>query len=299
MFLRILKWTLVSLVALVVTLCIVALVGLQLAERKRQRVIEVSVAAVPYSVDPGAVSRGRYLFETRGCANCHGVDGAGRVFENNSRGIRLAGPNLTPTGVVAAYTERDWVRSIRHGVAPNGRPLRVMPSEDFNRFTDDDVAALVAYMRNLPPANGGSAIIELPWIANVAYGFGLFPDAASRIDHSLPPARTVPEGITAEYGAYVASMCVGCHGTDLAGGRIPSGPPDWPPAARLAPGEGSVMVRYPDAEALMRLFKTGTRPDGSKVAVMSFESLAKFSETDVRALYLHLKNLPTPTPSRR
>jgi len=93
----------------------------------------------------------------------------------------------------------------------------------------------------------------------------------------------------------VANMCLGCHGAQLAGGKIPGGPPDWPAASRLAPGEGTVMARYPDAESMMRLFKTGKRPDGTPVQVMPFESLREISETDMRALHLYLRQLPPPT----
>lgn len=83
-------------------------------------------------------------------------------------------------------------------------------------------------------------------------------------------------------------MCLGCHGQQLLGGRIPGSPPDWPPAPRLAPGEGSVMANYPDAESLIRLFRTGKRADGSAVRVMPFESLRETNETDLRALHLYL-----------
>lgn len=55
------------------------------------------------------------------------------------------------------------MRSIRHGLAPSGRPLRLMPSEDYNRLTDDDLAAVVAWVRQLPPASGNlRPTIELP-----------------------------------------------------------------------------------------------------------------------------------------
>jgi hypothetical protein len=43
---------------------------------------------------------------------------------------------------------------------------------------------------------------------------------------------------------------------------------------------------------MLRLFRTGKRPDGSDVLVMPFGSLRNMSETDVRALYLYLKTLP-------
>lgn len=269
--------------------------GTQMGESRMHRKVEVAVQPVAYVDDARSLERGRYLFTSRGCVDCHGANGAGRSFvEDAGAGLHIRGANITrgPGGVVADYRPEDWVRAIRHGVAPGGRPLMVMPSEDYNRLTDDDLAALVAHVRALPPVAGGPAIVQLPLPARVLYGWGAMQDAAAKIDHSLPPAQPVPEGVTKAHGAYVANMCLGCHGPQLAGGRIPGAPPDWPAASRLAPGEGSAMERYPDAESLMRLFRTGRRADGSAVRVMPFESLREVSDTDMRALHLYLRSLP-------
>lgn len=278
----------------VVLLAVIALgLGLMLAERKMQRHVDVSARPVALREDAASVERGKYLFASRGCVDCHGSAGTGRTFVDDG-GLVIAGPNITngPGGVVAAYQPVDWVRAIRHGVNPQGRPLMIMPSEDYNRFTDDDLASLVAYVRSLPPATGQGATVKLPLPVKALYGFGAILDAAARIDHTLPPQQPVPEGVTLEHGEYVANMCIGCHGVGLMGGKIPGGPPDWPPASRLTPGDGSVMGRYPTAENLIALFRSGKRPDGTAVQVMPFESLREMSETDLRALHLYLKGLP-------
>jgi mono/diheme cytochrome c family protein len=126
----------------------------------------------------------------------------------------------------------------------------------------------------------------------VAYGFGAIPDAADRIDHKRPPEPPVAEAVSVEHGRYVAQMCLGCHGPKLEGGPIVGGPPDWPPAARLAPGDGNVMAaRYTDADVFVKMLRSGRRPDGTPIAVMPFEALAKFSDTDARALHLYLTSL--------
>ena len=167
-----------------------------------------------------------------------------------------------------------------------------MPSEDYNRFTDADLAALVAHVRGLAPVQGGTrAVVELPLPAWVMYGFDLAPDAAQRINHALAPSQPVPAGVTVKHGAYVANMCIGCHGEHLSGGRIPSGPPDWPAAANLTPGEGSAMVRYPDEAAFVAMVRSGKRPDGTPIRVMPFESLSKMDDVDLPALYAYLKTL--------
>jgi cytochrome c553 len=247
--------------------------------------------------DGAALERGSYLYASRGCVDCHGANGAGRLFLDDGNGLRIAGPNITtgPGGVVAGYRPEDWVLSIRHGVNPQGRPLMIMPSEDYNRLTDDDLASLIAYLRALPPTAGEGAVVELPLPVRALYGLGYIKDAAARIDHTLPPSAPVPEGVTVAHGEYVASMCQGCHGAGLAGGRVPGSPPDWPPAANLTPGGGTALALYPDADSLIAMFRSGRRPDGSAVKVMPFESLSEMSDTDLRALHLYLKSLP-PRP---
>jgi mono/diheme cytochrome c family protein len=291
------RWLKRGVMALLVLIALAAaalFAGDQLARRKMQRKLDIAVKAVPVREDAAALDRGRYLYASRGCVDCHGAQGNGRMFLDDGKGMRIAGPNISPGpgSVVAGYAPEDWVRAIRHGVGPNGRVLMVMPSEDYNRFTDEDLASLVGYIRKMEPAAGGAAVLELPLPVRAFYGFGLMHDAASKIDHALPPAQPVAEGVSVAHGAYVANMCLGCHGAKLEGGKIPGGPPDWPAAAKLTAGEGTSMTRYADAEAFARMFKTGQRPDGTPIKVMPFGSLGQMNDTDVRALFLYLKSLP-------
>jgi len=125
------------------------------------------------------------------------------------------------------------------------------------------------------------------------YGAGVIPDAYEKIDHRLQPAAPVATGVTVEHGAYVANMCVGCHGPGLSGGRVASGPPDWPPAANLTPGQGSVMGLYDRPEKFVAMMRTGKRPDGSAVdKAMPFETLKSLNDVDLQAIYAFLKTLP-------
>jgi mono/diheme cytochrome c family protein len=287
-----LRRTLVGVLSVGVLLAIGVGAAVWNGERKRARVVELPALKTPALVDDAAArERGAYLYASRGCVDCHGADGAGRVFVD-SGALRLKGPAIhSGAGSVAQnYKAEDWDRLLRHGVKPDGTPAMIMPSEDYNRFTDADFVALVAYARALRPAGGGAAEIVLPLPVRALYGAGVIQDAAAKIDHSLPPQTPVAEGINVEHGQYVANMCKGCHGPELAGGKIPGGPPDWPPAAKLTKGEGNAMDRYPSADALAAMFRGGKRADGSVVRVMPFESLSKMSDTDLRALHLYLKS---------
>jgi mono/diheme cytochrome c family protein len=297
------KWIKRGLIAVVVLAVLAAgalFAGVQLADQKMNRRLNVPAYALTLPTDTASLERGKYLFSSRGCAECHGANGAGRVFID-SGGLRAKAPNInTGAGsVTKSYSVGDWERAIRHGIKPDGRPVFIMPSEDYNRLTDADVAALVAYASHLPPTEGGGAEFTLPLPVRVLYGFGAIPDAAARIDHAMAPSKPVPTGVTVEHGAYVANMCIGCHGPGLSGGKIPGGPPDWPAAANLTPGEGSVMGRYADGKTFAAMLKSGQRPDGAKVPVMPFETLRELSDIDVQALHLFLKSLPARAAGNR
>lgn len=269
--------------------------GSLLADRKMQRQPALAVADVPYRSDPASVERGRYLYASRGCVDCHGANAAGHTFIDEPNGMLVRGSNLTPGAhsAVKDYRSLDWVRIVRHGIKRDGRPALIMPSEDYNRFTDDDLAALVAYLRQLAPVDGVPGEVRLPLPVRVLYAAGVVRDAYEKIDHRLPPQVPVPEGVTLAHGAYVANMCIGCHGANLSGGKIPGAPPDWPAASKLGAGEGSVMPRYASAEQFRAMLRTGRRPDGTPVSpVMPFGSLQAMSPTDADARFLYLKALP-------
>ena len=292
----------ITVLTLAVTVTAATLIAAEFGDRKMQRVVSVKVPEVALRSDAAGVERGRYLFMSRGCAECHGANGAGKDVMNDGKGFLIHAPGITPApgSVVAAYTAQDWTRTIRHGVKPSGRPVIVMPSEDYARFTDNDLSSVVAYVRQLPPVQGGSAEIRFPLPVRALYAIGVVKDAAEKIDPSLPVAQPIAEAVTAEHGAYVANSCIGCHGPGLSGGKVPGGPPDWPAAANLTPGEGSAMVRYPSADAFVAMMRSGKRPDGSAVSpVMPFAMLKEMNDTDVQALYLHLKGVPARPAGQR
>jgi mono/diheme cytochrome c family protein len=299
-----LRWLKRAGLALVVLLAAGAAVtawALHRADARMTRTLSLPAYPLPLRDDAASLARGRYLYESRGCADCHGLDGAGRLFVNDGE-LRLAGPNISPGpgNVVSHYKAEDWERLIRHGVKPDGRPAMIMPADDYNRLTDDDLAAVVAYVRHMAPAEGQGAVLALPVPLRALYGVGAIKDAAERIDHQLPPQVPVPEGINASHGRYVANMCIGCHGPTLSGGAIPGAPPSWPQAANLTPGEGSAMPRYASADAFVAMLHSARRPDGSAVSsVMPFEALGRLSDTDARAVYAYLQTVPPKAAGNR
>lgn len=106
-------------------------------------------------VEPGPTAAyGRYLADISGCHGCHGY---------GLSGGRVAGPpdlppasNLTPAGL-ARWTAGDFTALMREGRRPDGSQVHdFMPWREFRRMTDDDLAALWAYLQGVPPKAFGN-----------------------------------------------------------------------------------------------------------------------------------------------
>ncbi|MBM0104105.1 c-type cytochrome [Steroidobacter sp. S1-65] len=264
-----------------------------LSERKLNRVVDVKVGAIDLASYTPNMQRGEYLFLTRGCSECHGAKGEGRlVIDDSSSGFYVYTPNITRggSGAAATYTDTDWIALLRHGLKPARTPVFIMPSEDYAQMADEDVAALVAYIRALPPAPERKAEMRIPLMLKALYAFGVTTDASEKIDHTKPAPARVPSDLHSQ-GEYIARTCAGCHGAGLAGGKIPGAPPSWPAAANLTSAPDGVMTRYTSPEQFREMMRSGRRADGTPVAVMPFESLRAMSDAELDAVFGFLKTL--------
>ncbi|MCE5972344.1 cytochrome c [Sinirhodobacter sp. WL0062] len=128
--------------------------------------IALMIAASPAIADESLVARGAYLAQIMDCAGCHmprGSDGApmfeaglsgGNIgFEIPGMGVFWA-PNLTSGEAgLGAWTDEEISEALRHGLRPDGRALApAMPWPAYAAMSDEDMAALIAYLRSLPPA---------------------------------------------------------------------------------------------------------------------------------------------------
>ena len=156
------------------------------------RVYAVADPPLPVSDAPAALARGEHLYTVTGCVECHGDAGVGKVFIDAGPVAFVVAPNLTPAALAERYGANDLAAAIRHGVGPDGRPLRVMPVGDFKDLSDEDTAALVAYLQSLPHSDhdpGETEIRPLGRVLAMLGRFDLVPAAA--IDHA-PRTRTAP-----------------------------------------------------------------------------------------------------------
>ena len=234
------KRTLIGTVALVGVAAVAVFAMAMLGDRKLERKIEVDVAAVPLVGDPASVERGGYLYRSRGCGDCHGLDGAGKVVVEDGSdadpgpqhhrrpGRRHRGVQAGRLGALDP-ARHPAERPAAAGDAERGiQPLHRRRSRGGGRLRPP-AAAEVRRRRDHPAAAAGARALRRRAVK----------DAAEKIDHRLPPAQPVAEGVTAAHGAYVAHGCTGCHRADLSGGKIAGAPPSWPAAARLAPAKAA------------------------------------------------------------
>ncbi|MEJ7758805.1 MAG: c-type cytochrome [Gemmatimonadaceae bacterium] len=251
------------------------------------------VAAVAIPTDAAAIARGKHLSLTTGkCQVCHGDDMAGKVMMDAPVFARLTSSNLTAGkgGIGGSYSEADYVRAIRHGVGRDGKPLIFMPSEAFYHFNDADLGAIIAYLKTLPSADMTFAPMQqIGPIARIIYLFGDFPLIPAEITpRGEPRPAPVAEGVTAEYGEYLAKAggCTGCHGQDVGGGNTIEGVK----VPNLTP-EGD-MGKWTEAD-FFKTIRTGVRPDGRVLsAAMPWPAMKELTDNEMRALWIYLRSRP-------
>jgi cytochrome c553 len=275
-------------------LLVLGLIGFyKLNERHDNPAANIQVAGMP-----AQIARGEQLAHL--CVKCHTPNGqlplSGANFLAKLAGPPLGtlyAPNLTPSGNIKDWTDGEVIRAIREGIHKNGRSLLIMPAR--YAMSDDDVQALVAYLRS-QPATGG------PTPANQFSLFGAVFINLFDFRTAQPPVGRVtsPQPGTPEYGKYMVDVigCRGCHGDQLQG-KVDNGAPGPPPGPNLT----KIVPQWTE-EQFMTFFNTGTLPDGGTVPIVSLptgfseprmpwsEVRADATDDELKAMYAYLHSLP-------
>ncbi|HET7746888.1 MAG TPA: c-type cytochrome [Vicinamibacteria bacterium] len=225
------------------------------------------------------VAYGRYLVVGKlDCYGCHSADfakmnieepeksagylgGGNRMQDTAGKAVYTA--NITPhpdTGI-GKWTEEQLARAVRGGIRPDNRPLRY-PMQPYAELTDDEVSAIFAYLRSVPPlenrvpasepyvleANAGAGKqVYYKYACNTCHGdtgvglydlrkgLAAYPTDEALIAYIKHPERTKPgvkmptwDGVIAEeeyppLAAYVRSL--GPKPAAAAGGPAATAPP--------------------------------------------------------------------------
>jgi mono/diheme cytochrome c family protein len=285
-----------------------------------------AVTARRFEPTPARLERGRYLTENvAGCFACHSDydlknpaasypparKGGGDSLEDH--GVPgLVAPNITPdpeTGV-GAWTDDELARAIREGVGRDGRALfPMMPYRNYKQLSDEDLASVVVYLRQLEPVRNRLPKSNIP-----------FP--VSRLINALPEPLTapVPEPDRADpvkYGEYLVAVadCAACHTTRDDRGR---------PLAGLTFGGGNLLsdgriatanitpdatgIPYYDEALFLEVIRKGHVKARKLSTGMPWWVYRGMSDSDLKAVFAYLRtvrparhtvdNTEPPTPCK-
>jgi mono/diheme cytochrome c family protein len=321
-------WKKLALWTLVLLLLVVA-AGIQAVVGWRALVFGPAARALTsrtFEATPERLERGRYLAMARhGCVFCHSERdwnapgappradrlGAGVVW--TAEGMPwLTAPNLTPdpeTGIGKA-SDDAVSRAIREGIGLDGRALfALMPYQEYRRLPDEDLAAIVVYLRSLPPVKNPLPKSTLPFPLSL-----IMRGVPQPLTAPVPaPDLSTPE----KRGEYVlrTAACHQCHTPmdaqghldmrlDMAGGN-PFPSPQGTIAATNLTLDPTGIANYDEA-TFVTVMKTGKF--GTLHAMMPWTAYSRMTDEDLTAIYAYLRTLkpvshvvangPNPTPCR-
>lgn len=273
---------------------------------------------------PERIERGRYVAEhVASCGACHttrdtGVledaenpdkaEGGGNWMRDDGMGIAIWIPNITndPETGIGKWSDDELIRAIRDGIAPDKHVLLpLMPYSAYKHMSDEDVRAVVAYLRSLPPQKTlhPRPDNKVPFFINWLTAWGTFSsDPAVNVAEPDPSNRV-------EHGEYLVRMghCDECHSMGSFGPRKPDdalymagsstsfNTPGYGKvwARNLTPDQETGVGRYSD-EQLVSAILGGHRLDGKKWAPpmgLFAAHTAGLQLSDAEAIVAYLRSL--------
>lgn len=265
------------------------------SEEQINRVYSIPDPEVQVPADQASIERGRHLVRTRGlCSECHRENLSGQYFDDGPLVGLISVRNLTSGkgGIPDDYTDADWVRAIRHGIRRDGKPLLEMPSNFYYELSDEDLGAIIAYLKSLPPIDNELPKRRLGILARfyILTEPSLLP--ASIIDHDEERPSAPEPGVTVAYGEYLATTCRFCHGEDLSGGQTPGAGLNLTPGGDLGGWTRSDFIQA---------IRTGITPEGEELdrELMPWNQIREMSNEELSAIWMYLQTLPpVPTASQ-
>jgi mono/diheme cytochrome c family protein len=186
---------------------------------------DIPIPDITLSTDAATIERGRYLANhVAVCMDCHStrnwdyyagpiVEGTlgkgGEVFDQSTGlpGVIIS-KNITPHAL-SDWSNGELYRAITGGLQKDGDALfPLMPYDAYRTMAQDDVLAIIAYLRTLEPIDNDTPDHQLDFPLNLIVN--AIPLAAE--PRTVNSADTSLEG-QVEYGGYLAQMagCTWCH----------------------------------------------------------------------------------------
>ncbi|WP_175945492.1 cytochrome c [Caballeronia sp. BCC1704] len=277
----------------------------------------VALVAAPLTARADAssdalVARGAYLAKAGDCIACHsaprGKPMAGGLPMTTPLGA-IYTTNITPdpdTGI-GRYTEQDFARALREGVAKDGHNLYpAMPYPSYAKINDEDMHALYAYfMHGVTPVKQANRAADIKWPLNMRWPLKLWN--AVFLDKGVYKDKAGKD-VAWNRGAYLTQglgHCGACHtprgiafqekGLDesstayLTGGVLDN----WF-GSNLTGEHNAGLGRWSEQD-LVAFLKTGANAHatafGSMTSVVN-NSTQMLTDQDVTAMAHYLKSLP-------
>lgn len=260
---------------------------------------------------PADIARGRYIFGATGGCGCHTKP----KDPPNAGGRKYDGPygtvyssNITPdrqTGI-GGWTDEQIIAAVRSGRRPNGeRLLPVHPYTVFNGMAEEDLHALVAFLRTVPAVTRPTPPkkITVPLFESVFLPTWL----AAFAPRETPPAKAPTNGRErGEYLVRAVGHCGECHtprGTTMAtdNSRFLAGNqygPEGKAIPNITPDPETGIGKWSEEDIAWYL-GTGNRPDGDVAGGLMGEviqgTLAGYKDltkSDLTAIARYLKSIP-------
>jgi mono/diheme cytochrome c family protein len=283
-----LRWSSVGLASLL-ALAVASVSALTVAGMIKQHARRAPAVDLAVEATPDRIARGKALVDGF-CSACHSKNGVltGGVDIGEHFPIRVGSfvsSNLTPAGSLQHWSDGEIFRAIRNGVDPDGRWLVIMSYTNAGKLSDEDIRALIAYIRSVPAAGAPTPVPpdRLNLLGLAMLGAGMLPGGKPVISGSI---TAPPKGPTVEFGEYILSYqdCRECHGADLAGGV----------QGQMAPiGPGLGMVKDWQRAEFIAAMRTGIDPSGHQMSeLMPWRTIGRMDDDELAAIYAYLTHLP-------
>jgi mono/diheme cytochrome c family protein len=288
------KWIVIVLGSLVGLIVVAGLVLYLMGNARFKKTYAFPPSNITIPTDAASIEYGKHRAETL-CEGCHGADLSGIEKWFNAGPIgTVDSANLTSGdgGIGQEFkTDQDYINAIRHGIDPEGLPLFMPAVVSTSHLSDEDLGAIIAYVKSAPPVDhkmNGHQFKPLAKILLAVGKLGKLPvEAVSHELHVTAPAR----GVTVEYGGYLVDTndCRVCHGPQLNGGPFPD-----PTITLISPNltPGGELGSWTE-EQFINTLRTGTTPSGHLFSDhMPWKTYKLMTDDELKAIRLYLQSLP-------
>ena len=291
---KVFKWIGIVLGSLLGLVLVVGGVLALIGNARLNKTYDFPTSNIVAPTDEASIAYGKHRAETL-CQGCHGADlgGIEKWFNAGPLGT-IDSANLTAgEGGFGqeATSDEDYVRAIRHGIDPEGKPIFMPAVYSTSYLSDDDLGSIIAYVKSVPPVDRKTNGHQFTPLAKIMLVLGVLPplpvEVVSHETHVTAPERAV----SAEYGGYLVNTndCRVCHGQELNGGQFPDPTVDLI-TPNLTPGGE---VGFWTEEQFIETIQTGVTPSGHQMSDhMPWKDYRYMTEDELKAIFMYLQSLP-------